>query len=101
MSLVGIASATDPTIIGRQLARALGAIVCRCIHPKRAVYPCEGCAKMGRTQASRLGRLLFMYVQGVPYGECQPTESEYMRVGRLLEQVERLAAGQQPVTSDD
>lgn len=100
MSLVGLASATDPTIVGRQLARGLGAIVCRCIHPRQVVYPCERCAKFGRTQAPRLGRLLFMYAQDVPFGECRPTEAEYVRVGRLLEQIERVAAGKCPTVSE-
>jgi hypothetical protein len=41
-----------------------------------------------------------MYAQDVPFGECRPTEAEYVRVGRLLEQIERVAAGKCPTVSE-
>jgi len=101
VSLAGYALATDPASVGRQFARALGTIVCRCAHGRRTGAPCARCAGFGRAQAPRLGRLLFAVAQGVPYGQRPLTDAEYARVGRLLEQVEQLAAGEVPTAPDD
>jgi hypothetical protein len=100
VSLVGLAPSADPTIVGRQLARALGIIVCRCACGRRTGAPCERCARFGRSQASALGRALFVFAQGVPFGQRLPTESEYLRIGRLLELIEMLAAGKAPNVED-
>lgn len=86
----------DPAVIGRELARALGTIVCRCVHPRRVTYPCDSCAQFGRAYATSLGRLLFSWAQGAPYGQRPPSPAEYDEVGRLLEECERVAAGKLP-----
>jgi Ser/Thr protein kinase RdoA (MazF antagonist) len=43
-----------------------------------------------------LGRLLFVWVQGAPYGDRRPTQAEYDEVGRLLDQLDQVAAGRLP-----
>lgn len=94
--LVGYADATDPTIAGLSLGRALAAIVCRCVHPGGPEYPCNPCARFGQARAPALGRLLFIWIQGVPYGHRRLSDDESYDVGRLLEQLDRIAAGQLP-----
>jgi hypothetical protein len=55
----------------------------------------EAPAPQGRAQARRLGRAFFLG-SGIPIGRRAVTEAEYAEVRWLLEQVERLAAGQPP-----
>jgi hypothetical protein len=93
-SLAGWAEATDPQVVGRQLAQAIGAVVCRCVHGRRSGVPCEQCARVARRDTVRLGRLLIVFVTGRPYGTRPLSEAELGEVGKLLEQLDRLAAGQ-------
>ncbi len=91
-----LTDAADPATVGRNLVRSLAAIICRCVHAQLAAHPCDACARFGRSHGPALGRLLFAWVQGAPYGDRQPTQAEYDEVGRLLEQLDQVAAGQLP-----
>lgn len=93
---VGVTLAVDPEIVGGQFARALDAIVCRCVHTTAEVRPCRECAgRLDRAEVRRLGRALFAR-SGIPIGHCEVAEEKYAEVGWLLEQVERLASGTMP-----
>lgn len=93
---VGAVVAVDPDVVGGQFARALEAIVCRCVHPGAEAHPCAHCTeRLDRAQVRRLGHALFAG-NGIPLGRRAVTEGEYAEVGSLLEQVQRLAAGKPP-----
>jgi len=94
--LLGASLATDPEAVGGQLARALEAIVCRCVHSGHGAVPCPTCrSSLDRATVRRMGRALFAGA-GIPLGRRAVTEREYEEIGWLLEQVERLAEGRPP-----
>jgi hypothetical protein len=96
-SLAGWTEASDPALVGRDLVHAVAAILCRAVHARRTDVPCDRCAAYLRPRGPLLGRVLFMVVMDAPYGARPPTMDEYGEVGRLLEQLERIAVGKPPI----
>jgi hypothetical protein len=99
-SLAGWTEATDPALVGRDLVHAVAAILCRAVHARRSDVPCDRCAAYLRLRGPLLGRVLYMVVMDAPYASRPPTMDEYEEVGRLLEQLERIAAGKVPLIAN-